>query len=102
MATRLTPATAPTQASSHIGETLPHRSATMISAATTLAAAKKGARWAREISCTSRSGELSNSAVARREAQPTPRREVEPKSIAYNDLGASYIRPPFHVADAAA
>ena len=40
----------------------------MISAATMLAAAKKGASWAREINWTSRSGELS----------PSPSRLVSP------------------------
>ena len=44
----------------------------MISAATMLAAAKKGASWAREISCTSRSGELSEFGLARREARRFP------------------------------
>ena len=44
----------------------------MISAATMFAAAKKGARWAREISWTSRSGELSDSASLRREAGRLP------------------------------
>jgi hypothetical protein len=57
----LTTPTPPTHASSQVGATEPRRFAAIISAATTLAAAKNGARCAREISWMSRSGELSGS-----------------------------------------
>ena len=50
----------------------------MISAATMLAAAKNGASWAREISWTSRSGELSDSASrAARPADSPPGSRAE-------------------------
>ena len=51
----------PTQGSrySRVGAS-PHKAAIIITAATTFAAAKKGASWAREISWTSFSGELAN------------------------------------------
>ena len=54
------------QGISQVGGTTPHRLATIISAATILAAAKKGASWAREISWTSRSGETVRLGLARR------------------------------------
>src|SRR4051812_19859884 len=50
IAAKLTIATAPAHGKSIVGETGPHRFATIIIAAITLAAAKNGASWAREIS----------------------------------------------------
>ena len=61
----------------------PHRLATIITAAMMLAAAKNGASWAREISWTSRSGELSPSDRRSPRARPTSRPEAWPKSSAY-------------------
>ena len=49
-----------------------HRAATSMIAATMLAAAKNGASWAREISWTSLSGELSPSSLAARQAKRFP------------------------------
>src|SRR6476469_10759941 len=96
MAARFTAPTAPAQGRSHAGETEPHRLASIINAATTLAAAKKGASWAREMSCTSRSGEASDSAsCAARPADSPPGSRAEIKRL-YRS-GASYIRPPFHL-----
>src|SRR5436305_5332252 len=64
IAPRLTAATAATHGSSQVGEAAPHKFAAMITDATTFAAAKKGASWAREISWTSRSGDVSESLSA--------------------------------------
>src|SRR5205085_11426574 len=72
------------------------RLAHIISAATTLAAAKNGASWAREISWTSRSGELSGSTsrtASPADSPPGSRAEIKRLYLS----GASYIRPPFHV-----
>jgi hypothetical protein len=54
----------------------------MINAATMFAAAKKGARCARESSCTSRSGELSESAsLDARPADSPPGSRAEIKRL---------------------
>jgi hypothetical protein len=63
IAPRLTIATAPHHGASQVTATCPHSTADSISDATILAAAKKGASWAREMSCTSFRGELSSSPV---------------------------------------
>src|SRR6478735_6540263 len=95
IAPRLTPPTAKAHGSSKVGPTTFHKLASMISAATIFAAAKKGASWAREISCTSRSGELSDSpSRAARPADSPPGSRAEIKRLYLS--GASYIRPPFH------
>jgi hypothetical protein len=60
------------------------------------ATAKNGANWAREISCTSRNGELSASSEdAAKPADSPPGSRAEIKRLYLS--GASYIRPPFHV-----
>src|SRR6185369_17504468 len=94
MAAKFAIPTAPAQGRSRVGDTTPHRSAIIISAAKTLANAKKGARWAREISCTSRSGVFSASAPrAARPADSPPGSRAETRRLYLS--GASYIRPPF-------
>ena len=67
--------------------TAPHRQATISNAAAMLAAAKKGASWPREISWTSRSGELPVSELADWSTPCVRRPAGAPKSFAYNDLG---------------
>src|SRR5690348_6743010 len=96
IAPRFTAATAPSHGTSNAGLTDDHRFAAIIRAATMFAAAKKGARCAREISWTSRSGELSDSASrTARPADSPPGSRAEINRL-YRS-GASYIRPPFHV-----
>src|SRR6476661_290252 len=100
MKPRLKTPTAPAHGNSHSAGITSHRFATIMRTATMLAAAKKGASWAREISWTSRSGELSDSAsCAARPADSPPGRRAETKRLYLS--GASYIRPPFHVWEAA-
>src|SRR6185295_17191430 len=96
IAARLIAATAAAHGTSHGAGFAPHRLATIIRAAMMLAAAKKGASWAREISWTSRNGELSPSGA--RDASPAdspPGSRAEIKRLYLS--GASYIRPPSHV-----
>src|SRR5689334_9381650 len=100
MKPRLKAPTAPAQGSSHSAGITSQRFATIISTATMLAAAKKGASCALEISWTSRSGELSDSySCAASPADSPPGRRAETKRLYLS--GASYIRPPFHVLRAA-
>src|SRR4051794_6710916 len=96
IAPRLTAATAPTQGNSQPAGTRFHKLATMIRAATILATAKNGASCARDISCTSRNGELPGSAsLAARPADSPPGRRAE-TNLLYRS-GASYIHRPFDV-----
>ena len=79
---------------SHVAGT-PHRFGSIITAATIFAPAKNGASWARDISWTSRSGELSDrSPPAASPANSPPGSRAEINRL-YRS-GASYIRPPFN------
>ena len=79
-------ATVPAQGSSQLTETLPHRLAMRISEATTLAAAKNGASWARERSWTSLSGDCSPILSHALRHRQIPHREAGPKSSFCIDL----------------
>ena len=95
IAPKLTIAMAASHGTSQVGETSPSRFGTIISAATMFAAAKKGASWAREMSWTSRRGELSApTSLAASPADSPPGSRAEIKRL-YRS-GASYIRPPLN------
>jgi hypothetical protein len=81
IAPRLITATATSHGTSQVAGS-PHRLGIIIIAAIIFAAAKKPASWAREISCTSRSGDVSPSApFAARPADSPPGSRAEIKRL---------------------
>jgi len=78
----LTTPTAPTQGKTQVGGADFQKVAAIISAATIFAAAKNGARCARESSCTSRSGDPSDStSLDARPADSPPGSRAEIKRL---------------------
>src|SRR5690242_9593119 len=94
MAARFTTAIETNHGTSQVAGS-PQRFGIIIIAAIIFAAAKKPASWAREISWTSLSGDVSSSGpLAASPADSPPGSRAEIKRL-YRS-GASYIRPPFH------
>ena len=90
IATKFAIPTVPAQGRRYVRLASPHRAAIIIPAATTFAAAKKGASWAREMSWTSFNGELATStgSLVIPSDSPSGRRAAV---IRLKRSGASYI-----------